>query len=443
MKISKFYEEDYSSYAFYDAYRSLCSIVDGLKPSARKVIHTIRKNNITSPQKVSILAGKVSFENEYLHSQVSLEGVISGLAQDFCGSNNLNLLLPEGSFGNRNIPEPAASRYIFTCKNSIIDDIFKKDDDKLLSQQEFEGTIIEPKFFVPVLPLVLVNGSEGVGTGFAQKILPRKPSDLIKCIIKYLKHKKIDTSLLDVYYNGFTGEYRNLGNGKWEIRGCIDRLNTSSFNITELPIGISLQQYIKVLDKLENDKVIKSYIDKSEDNKFLFEVKCEREFLKQDDEVILDTLKLIKRVTENYTCISENNSVIEFQSIEQLLLKYIDVRYEYYSKRRIFLLEKYKNEIEFLENKIKFISDVMDKRLVIFNKSKNDICERMEKLKYKKVDDSYEYLLTMRIDSFILEKVEVLKKEKQKVQELMTDVIDTSCSDMWIRELKQLERIIK
>ena len=437
MNISDFYKNEYSSYALYDSFRSIACYIDGLKPSARKVIHTLKKKP-NSSTKVSILAGTVAAEQQYIHGQQSLEGVIVGLAQDFCGSNNMNLLVPEGSFGNRNIPEAAASRYIFVSKSPILETLLKKDDEPLLSEQEFEGTIIEPKFFVPTLPLILINGSEGIGSGFAQKILPRNPTNIIKAIKQYFSKSKMDSSLFDVWYKDYDGEIKNVEAGKWEIRGKIDRLNSSMFNITEIPVGISLQQYIKVLDKLESDKVIKSYVDRSEDNRFLFEIRCEREFLKQDDETILETLKLIKRVTENYTCISENNSVREFKSVEELFVAYCDIRYEFYSKRRIYLLEKYKSELQIAENKFHFVMDVMNKKVTIFQKTKDEIYQQLER-KFVKKDDSYEYLLSMRVDTFTTEKLESLQKDIDKIKQLLDDVINTGCKEMWLAELKTIK----
>jgi len=442
MNITDFYEREYSKYSLYDSVRSIASFVDGFKPSARKVIHTLRQKPANTV-KVSVLAGNVSSETQYIHGQVSLEGVIVGLAQDFTGTNNINLLVPDGSFGNRNIPESAASRYIHTSRTSIMEHIIRKDDDALLIKQEFEGIEIEPKFFLPIVPTILINGSEGIGNGFAQKILPRNPDNILKAIQLYLNKKKINESLFDIWYKGFNGEIRNLGDNKWEIRGSIQRMNTSMFNITELPIGISLQQYIKVLDKLETEKVIKSYVDRSENNTFLFEIRCEREFLKQDDEVILETLKLIKRVTENFTCIGKTNSVMEFKNVVELFNTYMDIRYEYYSARRIYLLKKCQMDLDIVNNKYNFVNGIINKTLNIFRKSKDEIYTQLESKNFYKKDDSFEYLLSMRLDNLTQEKLELLQKEIDKLKDVLQDVIDTDCVSLWNREIKELQKKLK
>ena len=184
MQISDFFNKEFSSYASYDRYRSLGNFIDGLKPTARKLIANAISNKINDPMKLSSFVMKMCDLYEYLHGPTSAEDAAVGLAQNFTGANNINLLKPAGSFGTRTIPEAAAARYIKTCKEKIIDKIFIPIDEHILIEQYFEGTKIEPRFYVPILPMILVNGNEGVGTGFAQKILPRDPKEIISFLTK-------------------------------------------------------------------------------------------------------------------------------------------------------------------------------------------------------------------------------------------------------------------
>ena len=451
MKIKDFYKNEFPSFALYDSYRKIACYVDGMKPSSRKILNTVIKRNIKSPQKVASLASLVSSDNEYLHGQVSLEDVIVGMAQDFPSTNNINVLIPEGSFGNRTIPDAAASRYIFTFKSPLNDLIFKKEDYDILIKQNFEGTEIEPRFFVPIIPMLLVNGNEGTGNGFAQKILPRNPISLIKLICEKLKGTNIDTEpefdkLKLPYYQGFTGKIIDVSiddKSKYEIIGRFERKNTSSFLITELPVNYKLSSYIKVLDKLEEDKVIKSYVDRSEDNTFLFEVKCEREFLKQDDRTILETLKLVQKVTENYTCFDQYNVIKEFQNMDEILDDYIKIRLSYYETRRNHLLNELQEQLNVASSKYNFVLNVIDNKIKVYKKTKQEISDQLENMKYYLVNGSYSYILSMPIHSFSIETLESLKKDQEKLIDGIAALKNTNAKKMWITELKELYKQLK
>jgi len=186
MNISKFLNEQYSDSALYINYRSTPSYIDGLKNSTRKVVYTVKKQNIKSQMKVSALGSKVVDTSGYLHGDTSIQGAIVTLAQDFCGSNNLSIMEPIGSFGTRHIPEAAAPRYIFTKPSKYFDYLFRKEDDHSLIEQEFEGEKIEPIFYVPTLPLILLNGSTGIGVGFASTILARDLNNIISIVNNFL-----------------------------------------------------------------------------------------------------------------------------------------------------------------------------------------------------------------------------------------------------------------
>ena len=189
MNITEYFNVDVCNSASYDNYRKIGSVIDGLKPSSRKCLYTIVKNNISTPKKVSQLKSDAASQTQYLHGDQSLEGVIVSMAQNFAGSNNIPLLKREGAFGTRLIHAAAAGRYIFTCKEDYLDKIFKKEDEAVLIEQVFEGETIEPKYYVPILPMLLVNGSIGLTTGFTQKILQHNPKDLIAYIEAKLSGK--------------------------------------------------------------------------------------------------------------------------------------------------------------------------------------------------------------------------------------------------------------
>lgn len=444
MKISEFFKTQYIDYAVYDSYRSIANFTDGLKPSARKVINSIRKRKNNNKEKVSIFVSDCSRENEYLHGSTSLEGVVVGLAQDFAGANNINVLLPEGSFGSRTIQSAAASRYIFTRKNPILDNIIIDADSSILIEQEFEGTKIEPRFYIPIIPMLLVNGSEGIGNGFAQKILSRDPKVLIDAIIKKLNTSK-SPSNIPVFYKNFKGQINRIENNSWEILGCFERTNQTTITVTELPIGYDLEKYLSILNRLEEDKVISDYIDKSEENKFIFEIKTSREFIKKDDRWILEKLKLIKRLTENFTCIGSNNEILEFQNEVEIFNSFFDLRLEYYDKRKTFLLNKLKKELSYLGAKYYFVKGILDDKITVFKQSKETIEKQIisnNDYNFKQFDN-LNFLLNMPIHSFTKETFSELKDQIVKKRQEIKIIQETEIKDMWIAELETLKNKLK
>jgi DNA topoisomerase-2 len=434
MKISKFYQDEYSASAFYQSYRTIGHAIDGLKNGARKIVHVIDKNNITTEIKNSSLAAKVVESEAYLHGQVSLEGTIVTLAQNFPGTNNFNLLKPEGNFGNRFIHEASASRYIFTRKSEWFDKFFKKEDYPILIPQSFEGEKIEPRFYVPILPIILLNGSEGVGNGFAQKILPRKIEDIISAIKSIQSGKKVKRLLPFIKgFNGkiFFGEEPN----KILISGVIEIKNLNTIIIREIPFQYDLDSYLKVLNTLIDKKIIKDYTDKSDNDKFLFELDVARDFTKLGEEQILEELKLVKRYTENFTCIDEENKIIEFENELDLLEKFISIRMDYYEKRKKHMLSILQQEADVLSNKVKFILAIIDEELKINNILKSKIEKDMKNLEFFLVEDSYDYLLRMPIWSLTKEKVEELKSKLKDVKENISILKKKTPQILWEEDL--------
>jgi DNA topoisomerase-2 len=428
MNLSTFFNTEYVSYASYDNFRKIASYIDGLKASSRKVLYTFLEDKINKDIKVNRATSKVAEKTEYLHGEVSLEGVIVNMAQNFTGANNINLLLPEGSFGTRFIPKASASRYIFTKLNPIARKIFREEDEPVLEKQYFEGSQIEYKFYVPIIPMLLVNGSEGISNGFAQKILPRN----LKEIIKWLKEENAD---LTPWYKGFSGEIVKV-EGSWEIRGKFERIGRTKILITELPVSYSLKKYISVLDKLEEKKVIRSYKDLSNNDQFKFEINVSLDFINQDDYKILSDLKLIDKVKENFTSIDENNKIREFNSEIEILEAYKKIRLEYYDKRKKYQLQKLSDDIEKLEDKVKFIQCVIDGKIQINNKPKQEIIDQAIKNGIKFIDEN----IKMPIYNLTKEKIEELNKILNTLKQDYENLKNTDIKDIWIQELIELEK---
>jgi DNA topoisomerase-2 len=448
IQITDFFNTDYCNFGSYDNYRKLASIVDGLKPSARKCIYIILKDKIKDLFKVQNLCARVSEKTNYIHGAVSLYGVIVGLAQNFVGTNNVPLLQRKGNFGNRLIPEASADRYIFTCSEKYLTDIFKEEDNDILIEQVFEGDVIEPKFYVPVIPLILVNGSIGLTTGFTQKILPRNPKELIEWIKCKLDKKKYTGKLLP-YYNGFLGTIKETSKGVYDIYGAYEKISASRIRITDIPCGpgISgyrdLKSYLAILDKLVETKKIKDYYDYSESNQYNIEVifyRNEKNGLDIDKDDLYKELRLVKSVNESYSSLNEENKVVEYKSIEDILNNYFKVRYKFYENRKENMINKLTNKILMEVSKYTFIKGVIDGDIVLNNKSEEQIIKKIEKIKnIIKVNDSYDYLLNMPLSSITKEKYEKLKESIKELNAQLNALKKETIEDMWKKDLEKLK----
>lgn len=436
MKVSDFYKDEFVNYSCYDNLRKIASVIDGQKNAARKVLYTVLEKNIKTEIKVQQLGSKVSEFAEYLHG--CIDPVIVNLAQDFTGTNNLALMQPCGNFGKRFNPEASASRYIYTHGTDKFFELFKKADCDILINQEFEGHKIEPRFYVPSLPILLINGSEGVSSGFAQKILPRNPDEVKRYIQNYLTGKSTARCKLYPYYKGFNGTIEQGENPQqWSIKGQVTRKGINKVQITEVPIGYNLKGYLNVLDKLEENKVIQGYTDKSENEKFLFDVLIPSKILKTwDDETLLTKLKLIKKVTENYTVINEENKIEVHDDVESLIKKYIKIKLQFLEKRKDHLIKKLDSEIRYDYSKYLFIKMITNDELKI-NKRKKQVIEKdLEKV--KKIltkDGSYDYLLNMAIASLTKERMARLQESIKDKKATLDALKNKTLEDIWMEDL--------
>ena len=441
--IETFLNTEVANFASYNSLRSLASLVDGNKNAQRKVIWGMRNKPSGKDFKVSTLAGEIQIATEYLHG--SIEGVMVNMAKNYVGSNNIPLLSREGHFGSRHSNEAAATRYIFTGKEKIFEKMFNPNDEKILHGQEFEGTAIEPRFLVPTLPLILINGSDGIATGFAQKILPRNPEDTKKYINAFIKNPDALDALADCplepYFEGFNGVINKGTNpNQYEIDGVFTRDTLTKLTITELPVGYTLKQYTKIMDDLEDSKVIKSYTDLSDSKKdtYKFEVKVDSKFMNQSDDWIIQKLKLRKTITENFTVIDEDNKVKVYNSPEEVIEHYIRIKMEFLQKRKDYLIEKTKQDLLILASKYIFIKGVTDENIIVNKKKKDEIITQIKTFeKIKTVDGTYEYLLRMPIYSLTQEKLQDLLDEIKSKKMDLDNIIQKTIQDTWSEEIEK------
>lgn len=441
--ITEFLSDEYKEFAMYTIEnRAIPSVIDGFKPSQRKIIHVsnqIWKTGNEKTLKVFQLAGKVASDAFYHHGNASLENAIITMAQKF--KNNASLLEEDGQFGSLRSPQAGAPRYIGTKLSDNFRLLYK--DFELLEYKQEEGEEIEPYYFLPILPTVLLNGSSGIAVGFASNILNRDIKEIIESCKKVILDKKIKE--VSPSLNNFKGTFiqDTENNKKWYIRGCFEKVNTTTIKITELPPSMTYEKYEEVLDKLVENKDIVSYEDNCKDN-IDYTIKFTRSDLeKLDDDKIIKILKLEESSTEIYTTLDESGKLKIFDSTTDIIEYFVNFRLNFYQKRKDYILDKLNRELKILSNRGRFIKAILDGKLKINNIPKIDIIKGIESIKLEKMDDSYDYLLRMPIYSLTKEMYEKLKEDFVSKKEEIKKIEDTYPKDMYLSDLSDLSKKFK
>jgi DNA topoisomerase-2 len=328
--------------------------MDGLKVSQRKILFSAFEKNLVNEIKVAQFSGYVSEHSGYHHGEASLNGAIVHMAQDFVGSNNINLLMPNGQFGTRlqGGKDSASERYIFTKLNMLTRFIFKKSDDAILKYLDDDGMLVEPIFYTPIIPMVLVNGAEGIGTGFSTKIPCFNPKDLIQYIRDVITHKTPNIDLIP-YYKGFKGTIEIDNETRYITKGIFTQ-NKNKIDITELPIGTWNEDYIVFLEKLVEEGTIKDYKDLSTDKNVNIQVVGTIEDVEK-------TLRLTSTLSiSNMNLFNEKEKLTHYTKPHEIIDDFILKRIVYYEKRKQHLIEVLEKELVLLQNKYKYILQVLD-----------------------------------------------------------------------------------
>lgn len=433
LKLTNFFEDQFKSYSIYDSERSIANMIDGQKITSRKVLYTLNlKPN--KEIKVAQLASSVAYETSYHHGEQGIGGVICNMAQNYAGANNINLLEPLGQFGSRLSPVPAAARYIFTELSPIFKTLFKKEDNLILEHHYDDDKQIEPKYYLPILPMILINGSSGIGTGFASKVLSYNPNDIKKDIISILKNKP--RKPLVPWFNKFIG---TVGPGEnenqWVITGDLEVVNTTTIKITELPIGTYLDDIKATLSKLKDQEFIKDYDDYSQEDGFNIEVTCFRTTTSLPIEELYSRFKLVSKESENLTLWNQNHKLQVFKNASELISCFVEFRITKYEERRLALVKFTEEEILLLDERIRFIEFYLDNTKLFRNTGKTELFELLISNKFTLPDR----LLSMTIYSLTKDKIEEYQKELEKKLAYLEQLETTTAKDIYLTELQELK----
>lgn len=441
--ITEFLSSEYKDFSLYVIEnRAIPSVIDGLKPSHRKVIYVsnnIWKTGNEKPLKVFQLSGAVANQSFYHHGDASLSNSIINMAQKF--KNNMPLLDEDGQFGSLRSPEPGAARYIGAKLSKNFRLLYK--DFELLDYKEEEGEKIEPVFFLPIIPTILINGSPGIAVGFSSNILNRNPIDVIIACENLLQGKKMNQ--VRPYNPYFTGEYiQDQENIKrWIIRGKIQIVNTTVVKIHELPPSMTFEKYESILDDLIEKKLIISYDDNCKDN-IEYTIKFTRDQLsKYDEEKLIKLLRIEEYETEIYSTLDEEGKLKIFENIEDIFIYFVNFRLSYYDKRKQYLLDKLKYELKILSNKGRFIKSILESKIDLKNVPKDILIKNIDILGLDKIDDGYDYLLRMPIWSLTKEMFDKLKEDFKIKKDEMERLSLVDPRAMYLEDLSELKKKIK
>ncbi|KAG6581568.1 DNA topoisomerase 2, partial [Cucurbita argyrosperma subsp. sororia] len=492
IKYSDFVNKELILFSMADLQRSIPSMVDGLKPGQRKILFCSFKRNFIKEAKVSQFSGYVSEHSAYHHGEQSLASTIIGMAQDFVGSNNINLLLPNGQFGTRNHggKDHASSRYIYTKLSNATRFLFPKDDDKLLNYLNEDGQSIEPTWYMPIIPTVLVNGSEGIGTGWSSYIPNYNPRDIIRNVRRMLNGEAMLP--MDPWYRGFSGTIEKTatkeGGTSYTVSGIIEEVSDTTLRITELPVRRWTNDYKDFLDSVtrvstKNDKdkekaakdpFIEQADHHSDDKTVSIDVHLtEENMILAMQEGLKKKFKLTTTVsTSNMHLFDANGVIKKYDTPEQILEEFFPLRLEFFEKRKRNLLENLETELLKLENKVRFILAVVNGEIIVSNRRRVDLFHELQEkgftpfpkktksvepevagasnetdeaeespevVKGERVSD-YEYLLALAIGTLTIEKVQELCNERDKFKGEVEELRKATPKSLWLKDLDYLEK---
>ncbi|KAI9840189.1 MAG: DNA topoisomerase 2 [Sclerophora amabilis] len=472
----EFINKELILFSMADNMRSIPSVIDGMKPGQRKVLYTCFKRNMRKDMKVAELAGLVSGSTAYQHGEASLQQTIVGLAQTFVGSNNINVLEPSGNFGSRlqGGSDCASARYIYTRLSPFARRVFSTLDDPLLTYNIDDNKQIEPEVYCPVVPMILINGADGIGTGWSTSIPNYDPEDVVRNIRGMMKGEITvdDPIVMTPWFRGWNGEVKQIGPDRFKFSGIVKQTGDNEIEITELPIRTWTQDFKDKLEEIiKAEKIpsfIKDYTDYNTHIKVHFIIQLEEKHMKIAlEEGLEEKFKLSKSIaTSNLVAFNEEGRLHKYGDVKEILWEFYWYRLKLYQKRKLHQLSELQVELDRMTNQARFIQMIIDGKLVIAKKKKSDLVSELQKKGFRpfpKAKDAakageieptlenddetdetvdtaanaYDYLLGMAIWSLTKERVDKLLKQIGDKEEEINILNKLSPKDLWAHDIDE------
>ena len=468
MDISSFLNNEVIKFSHDDCKRSIPNLFDGLKESQRKVLYTAKKINLTYNKKdlkVAQFGAEVAKRTNYHHGENNLFDTIVKMAQDFVGSNNIPLFYRDGAFGSRisGGKDAASPRYIFTKMEILTPLIFREEDDILLEYVIDDGDLVEPKFYIPILPMILVNGALGIGTGWSCSIPCYNPLDIIECIKTWLDNDgevlikdPDDGSIVSMlpeikpFYRNFKGKIEEHDN-KYITYGIVNK-DKDKVTVSELPINMWTDKFKETCEDWLVDKKIKSCKFYSTPEKINF-------IITESDDGLncnINNMGLYSYLhTTNMVLFNEKEQIKKY-TVDQIINDFCIVRYKFYTKRKNHIINTLEKDLKYLGNKERFIQEIIDKKLNIMNIDEEIIIKELETRKYDKINkideneedktenkNGYNYLLNLPVKTLTSNNVKKIKNDILSLKNKLENINKISESKMWLNDLKEFEDAYK
>ena len=461
-KISSFLNTEVIKFSHNDCKRSIPCLFDGLKESQRKVLYAVKKRNLTYNKqslKVAQLGGYVAEHTNYHHGEQNLFETIINMAQDYVCSNNIPLFYRDGMFGTRLVggKDSASPRYIFTKMETLTPLIFREEDDILLEHVVDDGDVVEPKFYIPILPMILVNGCLGIGTGWSSSIPCYNPIDIIECIKIWLDNDgevllkdPDDGTMLSMipeikpWYRGFEGTIEK-SDKKYITYGVINK-NKDKVEVTELPIGMWTDKFKETAEDWLVDKKIKNMKNYSTPKKVNFLI------TESDDgfSCNINNMGLYSYLHITNMVLFNEKEQLKKYTVDEIINDFCIVRYKFYTKRKNHIIATIEKDLRHLGNKERFIQEIIDGKLKIMNIDEEVIIKELEKRKYDKESknedpeqsenkNGYNYLLKLPVRSLTADQVKKIKNDIQSLKTKLDNIKKISEKQMWLNDLKEFE----
>lgn len=487
--ISDFINKEFILFSLADNIRSIPNILDGFKPGQRKVLYGCFMRKMSTDIKVAQLAPFVAEKTSYHHGEQALAQTIIGLAQNFVGSNNINLLKPNGAFGTRATggKDAAAARYLYTELSKITRKIFHPSDDPLYKYLQEDEATIEPEWYLPILPMILVNGAEGIGTGWSTNIPPFNPLDIVKNLKHLMKNEPMEE--MHPWFKGWGGTLEKIDSQRYRMYGKIEQTGPTTLEITELPARTwtsTIKEYL--LLGLSGTEKMKPWIKDMEEqhsDTIRFIIKLTQEEMDKTRKIgFFERFKLTSTINlNNMVAFTPSSKIRKYENVGEILEEFYYTRLEYYQKRKDYMTSRLQWEVEKLSYQVRFIKMIIEKELTVTNKPHKQIVAELEtngfprinkegKPFYGKTNEqikelvdeeivaeeeedeeaanegeivngpeelygSFEYLLGMRIWSLTKERYERLLKQKQEKQVELELLLELSAQQLWETDIEE------
>jgi DNA topoisomerase-2 len=479
---SEFVDEEMIHFSIYDCARSIANMVDGLKTSQRKILYTALKHRLTNELKVAQFAADVSKESAYHHGEASLNAAIVNMAQNYVGSNNINLLDPNGQFGTRSYggKDSASERYIFTQLNRLTRFIFPEADDAVLTYLSDDGKPVEPEYYVPIIPFALVNGISGIGTGFSCDV----PAYSVEQIVRYLRTKLVDGKSPDMefvpYYEGFRGTVQQIDEKKYLMKGVYE-IAGDVVTVLELPVGTWTTNYVKMLNDMMADEAapkpkaaskggakggatakkaasgggkkeatIKDVEDLSTDTCVRIQIQFQRGTLQSlIDAPTVNGVDGVEKFLKLATTISTNNMHLfdsdiklhKYDTAAEIIDAHYTVRMNLYDKRKKHQIAAMEKQLVKLSNRALYIKKTLDGTVDLRRKTADQVVQMLSSMKFTMLADtvsepaSYKYLVKMPMDSVTAENVARIMEERENLSRELETLRAMSLEAIWLKEI--------